>query len=64
VWTLKVGDQVREDGVETTLTVHRIDPPMSAGRAQRHGPMVSAWTRPGGYSASFDNETAHRFELV
>lgn len=64
VWKLKIGDQVREVGKENVLTVWRIDPPMSAGRAQRHGPHIMAYIRPGGYGTAFDNETADRFEVA
>ncbi|MFA5709357.1 hypothetical protein [Mycolicibacterium sp.] len=62
VWTVKLGDKVREVGKDHVLIVHRIDPPMSGGRAQRHGPSVNAHIRPGGYGTSFDAETADRFE--
>lgn len=64
VFTLKVGDKVREIGSGHVLTVSRIDPPGSAGRAHRHGPSVNAHIRPGGYGTSFDAETAERFERV
>lgn len=64
VWTIKVGDKVREVGSPNVLTVWRIDPPMSAGRAHRHGPSISAHIRPGGYGTSFDNDSAYRFEKV
>ncbi|CAJ1505596.1 hypothetical protein [[Mycobacterium] burgundiense] len=64
VWTVKVGDQVREAGSSNVLSVWRIDPPGSAGRAHRHGPSICAHIRPGGYGTSFDAETADRFERV
>ena len=64
VFTLKVGDKVREIGTENVLTVSRIDPPGSAGRAHRHGPSINVHIRPGGYGTSFDAETADRFELA
>lgn len=65
VWTLRVGDQVRELGHDgAPLTVWRVDPPCSAGRAQRHGPYIHAHLRPGGYGTGFDAETAGRFERV
>lgn len=64
VWRIRVGDHVREKGSAHILTVSRIDPPGSAGRAHRHGPSVSAHLRPGGYGTSFDAETAHRFETA
>jgi hypothetical protein len=62
VWKVKVGDQVREIGSTHALTVWRIDPPGSAGRAHGHGPSINANVRPGGYGVSFDNLTAHQFE--
>lgn len=62
VWKTRVGDTVREVGADTVLTVHRIDPPMSGGRAERYGPLVHAWIRPGGYGCSIDADTAHRYE--
>ena len=62
VWTVKVGDKVREAGCQHVLTVWRINPAGSASRARRHGPSISAHIRPGGYSTSFDAESAHRFE--
>jgi hypothetical protein len=62
VWNAKVGDTVREQNSPHVLTVWRIDPPGSAGRAHRHGPSVNAHIRPGGYGVSFDAETAGRFE--
>lgn len=64
VFTLKVGDTVREIGKEHVLTVSRIDPPGSAGRAHRHGPSINVHIRPGGYGTSFDAETADRFETA
>jgi len=62
VWTVQVGDQLRERGRDSVLTVHRVDPPCAAGRAQRHGPFINAHIRPGGYGTGFDAETADRFE--
>jgi hypothetical protein len=62
VWKVKVGDQVREIGSAHALTVWRIDPPGSAGRAHGHGPSINANVRPRGYGVSFDNLTAHQFE--
>jgi len=62
VWTVRVGDLLREQGRAATLVVHRIDPPCSLGRAQRHGPYIHAHIRPGGYGTGFDAETADRFE--
>lgn len=64
VWRLKVGDKVREKGKDYELTVSSIAPPMSGGRAERHGPSITAHIRPGGYSTSFDAETSDRFDLV
>lgn len=64
VWTLQVGDKVREVGSPNVLTVWRIEPPGSLGRAHRHGPSINAHIRPGGYGTSFDNETADRFERI
>ncbi len=64
VWKAKVGDKVREVGSSHVLTVWRIDPPGSAGRARRHGPSINAQIRPGGYGVAFDAETADRFEQV
>lgn len=48
----------------TALTVSRISPPGTLGRAHRHDPSVSAHIRPGGYGKSFDNETSDKFELA
>ena len=62
VWKAKVGDRVRQLDSPHVLTVWRIDPPGSAGRAHRHGPSVNAWIRPGGYGVAFDAETADQFE--
>lgn len=64
VFTAKVGDKVREIGRATVLTVWRIEPPGSTGRAYRHGPSVMAHVRPGGYGVAFDAETADRFDAV
>ena len=64
VWKAKVGDTVRERNSSHVLTVWRIDPPGSAGRAHRHGPSVNAHIRPGGYGVTFDGMTAHRYEAV
>ena len=64
VWTVQVGDQLRELGHGNVLNVHRVDPPCSAGRAQRHGPYIHVHIRPGGYGTGFDAETADRFERI
>ena len=64
VWKLKVGDQIHEDGKNYTLTVSAVAPPMSLGRAERHGPSITAHIRPGGYSVSFDASGADRFQEV
>lgn len=64
VWSLKVGDKVREEGMDYDLIVHMILPPMDGGRAEHHGPRILAHIRPGGYGTSFDAESAHRFEKV
>ncbi|MEN3225159.1 MULTISPECIES: hypothetical protein [Mycolicibacterium] len=62
VWNLKVGDKVREKGKAYDLTVSFISPPMSGGRAEHHGPRITAHIRPGGYSVDFDAQTADRFD--
>lgn len=64
VWTVQVGDQLRELGHGNVLTVHRVDPPCRAGRAHRHGPYIHVHIRPGGYGTGFDAETADRFERI
>lgn len=64
VWSVRVGDRLRERGRDSVLTVHRIDPPCSAGRAQRHGPYIQAHIRPGGYGIGFDAETSNRFNKI
>ena len=64
VWDLQVGDLIRERGNAGVLTVHRVDPPCSAGRAERHGPRIHARMRPGGYGTSFDAAIADRFERI
>lgn len=64
VWKLNVGDRLRELGRAAVLTIHRIDPPGSFGRAERHGPHVHAHIRPGAYGTAFDAETADQFTRV
>ena len=64
VWNLQVGDKVREEGSDYDVIVHRIEPPTSSGRAERHGPRIFAHIASSSYSVSFDAETAHRFEKV
>lgn len=58
-YALKVGDKVAvtTNGQTHIMTVHYISPAGSMGRAERHGPHIQAWIRPGGYGVGFDYST-------
>ena len=56
---VKVGDKlvVTRDGRTNLMEVWSISAAGTGARAERHGPMIHAWIRPGGYGVAFDYST-------
>ena len=59
IYTVKPGDvlEITRDGSTSRMTVSRVEPAGSSGRAYSAGPSVSAAIRPGGYATTFDAGT-------
>jgi hypothetical protein len=59
IHSVKPGDilDITRDGHTSRMTVSRVEPAGSSGRAYSAGPSVSAAIRPGGYATTFDSGT-------